>query len=541
MTPTNTVTDGSVTNPFDAIIVGAGFAGMYTLHKLRSLGYAVRVLEAADGVGGTWYWNRYPGARCDVESLDYSYSFDEDLQQEWEWTERFAAQPEILRYANHVADRFDLRRDIQFETRVESMILDEVSNTWTVTTTSGEIMYARHVVMATGNLSAAQLPDIEGMDAFAGEIYHTGRWPHGGVDFTGKRVAVVGTGSSGIQSIPEIAKQAYHLSVFQRTPHFTLPARNAPLDPEFQREFKKTYAQHREQARMTQTGALKFGSGRPASDFTVGEQRNELEKHWAIGGPTLLRAFSDTMVDEKANAVVADFVREKIAERLADSELAQAMTPTTYPIGAKRIVLDTDYYETFGRDNVELVDVRSEPIVRLVPEGIETEGSTRQFDAIVFATGFDAITGALMKIDIRGASGRTLRETWSHGPRAFLGIATHGFPNLWFVTGPGSPSVLTNMVLGIEQHVDWLVDHLEFLRSNGLVRSEATENAQDRWVEHVTEIASATLLPRAESWFVGANIPGKPRVYAMYAAGLGSFRTECDKVAANGYEGFEVE
>ena len=522
---------------FDVVVVGAGFAGLYMLHKLRQLGYRAQVFEAGSGVGGTWFWNRYPGARCDVESLDYSYSFSEELEQEWVWSERYPAQPEILRYLNHVADRFGLRDGIQLDTRVTSAIFDDETKTWDVLTDRNNRVTAQFLIMATGCLSAAALrvPDIPGLETFTGNWYHTCGWPETDVDFTGRRVAVIGTGSSGVQSIPVIAEQAAHLTVFQRTPNFSIPARNRPLDDDFQHEFKKGYRERRELLRKTN---FFLASDRKVLTTPPDEVAAEFETRWQNGGPSIMAAFNDMLVVQEANDRAAKFVRAKIHEVVKDPETAELLSPKGYPFGAKRLCLDTDYYETYNRDNVTLVDVNKTPIEEITPEGIRTSDTTYELDDIVFATGFDAMTGALLAIDLRGRDGVTLREQWVAGPRTYLGIATADFPNMFIITGPGSPSVISNMVVSIEQHVDWIGDHLDYLRTRGLKSTEADRAAQDRWVEHVNEVANATLFPKANSWYVGANVPGKPRVFMPFVGGVGIYREICDDVAAKDYEGF---
>jgi cyclohexanone monooxygenase len=524
----------------DAVVVGAGFAGLYMLHRLRGLGFSARVFEAGDGVGGTWYWNRYPGARCDVESMDYSYSFSDELQQEWTWSERYAAQPEILRYINHVADRFDLRRDIQLSTRVTSATFDEVAGRWTVETDRGDRVSARFCVMATGCLSTTQVPKIPGLDAFRGPRYHTGHWPHEGVDFTGRRVGVIGTGSSAIQSIPIIAEQAAHLFVFQRTPNFSIPAHNAPLDREFERRVKAGYAEFRRQARESRVGFVVERSDASALAVTDDERRYQYEKRWRRGGLGFTATFADLLTNAEANETAAEFCRERIRKVVRDPAVAEVLVPRDYPVGTKRMCVDTRYYETFNRPNVTLVDIRRSPIETVTPDGLRTRDGAYAFDSLVLATGFDAMTGALLAVDIRGRAGRTLREAWAEGPRTYLGLAIAGFPNLFTITGPGSPSVLSNMIVSIEQHVDWIADCLAHLSAHGHATIEATATAQEGWVSHVNEVGHATLYPRANSWYMGANVPGKPRVFMPYIGGVGAYRQICDDVAAKGYEGFAL-
>jgi cyclohexanone monooxygenase len=529
------------TAAFDAVVVGAGFAGLYMLHRLRGLGLSVRVFEAADGVGGTWYWNRYPGARCDIESMQYSYSFSEELQQEWRWPERFSAQPDILRYANHVADRFDLRRDIRFETRVTGVAWDEAAERWTVETDRGDRVTARICVMATGCLSAARLPDIPGLASFGGGTYHTGHWPHEGVDFTGKRVAVIGTGSSAIQSIPVIAERAAHVTVFQRTPNFSIPSRNEAMDDGYEAEWKSDYPARRAKARTMRNGIFYHLNDKSAMEVEEEERRREYEARWQAGGIAFMAAFSDLALNADSNRTAADFVRGKIRSIVRDRAVAEALSPDTYPIGTKRICVDTDYFETFNRENVALVDIKKTPIEEITPAGVTTgDGAVHEADAIVFATGFDAMTGSLIKAGIRGRSGLPLEKKWEAGPRTYLGLMTAGFPNLFMVTGPGSPSVLSNMMVSIEQHVDWIADCVAHMRARGARTIEATQGAEDAWVEHANEVAHRTLYPLAASWYMGANVPGKPRVFMPYIGGVGVYREKCDEIAAKGYEGFRL-
>jgi cyclohexanone monooxygenase len=524
----------------DAVVVGAGFAGLYALHRLRGLGLSARVYEAGDGVGGTWYWNRYPGARCDVESLDYSYSFSDELQQQWRWTERYASQPEILRYINHVADRFDLRRDIRLATRVTAAVFDEATTRWAIRTDRGDRVSARFCIMATGCLSTAQVPDFEGLATFAGTWYHTGNWPHEGVDFTGHRVGIIGTGSSAIQSIPLVARQAAHLFVFQRTPNFSIPARNAPLDPEHERRWKANYAEHRHQARESRIGFVVERNEHSALEVPADERRREYEARWRRGGLGFNATFADLLISKDANDTAAEFFRAKIRATVRDAAVAEALSPHHYPLGTKRLCVDTDYYETFNRDNVTLVDLRQAPIEAITPRGLRTRAAEYTLDSLVFATGFDAMTGALLSIDIRGRAGRTLRDKWADGPRTYLGLAIAGFPNLFTITGPGSPSVLSNMIVSIEQHVDWIADCLAYLRAHDRAAIEATAAAEDAWGAHVNQMGHLTLYPLADSWYMGANIPGKPRIFMPYVGGVGAYRQTCDTVAAKGYEGFAL-
>ena len=530
--------------PLDAIVVGAGFAGIYQLYSLRRIGLSARVLEAGEGVGGTWFWNRYPGARCDVESLDYSYSFSDELQQEWDWKERYAPQPDILRYINHVVDRFDLRRDIQLNARVTSATYDESEDRWLVTTEGGDRFLALYCIMATGCLSIPQAPRFPGLESFKGEWYHSANWPHEGVDFADQRVGLIGTGSSGVQMTPEIAQRAKHLTVFQRTANYSVPAQNEPITPEQLAEVKSTYGERRERALETHTGHFLIANDKSAMEVSEAERRKEFEFRWkgAGGGFRMLRAFNDLMVNKQSNDQAAEFVRSKIRATVKDPATAELLCPKgDLPFGTKRLCVDTGYYQTFNRDNVLLVDVKTDPLVEATPGGLRTlSGQEYPLDVIVFATGFDAMTGALKSIDVRGVGGQALRDKWEHGPRTYLGLAVAGFPNLFILAGPGSPSVLSNMVHSIELHVNWLTRCLEDARARGVHRIEAQQRAEDDWVHHVNEVADRTLYPTANSWYMGSNMPGKPRVFMPYVAGVPAYRKIVNDVAANGYKGFEM-
>ncbi len=540
----------------DVLVVGAGFGGLYAVHKLRSGGFDVRAIEAGGDVGGTWYWNRYPGARCDVESLEYSYQFDADLQQDWHWTERYAPQPEILRYAEHVTERFDLRPHIEFETRVVAAVFDERRRRWSVTTrpVAGRTIHgdelgtttttwdAQFVVMATGCLSSTNVPDIDGIAVFeaaGGQVLHTGRWPHDGVDVSGRRVAVVGTGSSGVQAIPLLARDADHLTVFQRTATYAAPARNGPLDPAVEAEVKADYAGFRAamHKRATAFGAS-YPRAHPSALGITDDERDEiLERRWDVGGFALATAFQDLLIDPAANATVADFMRRKIRGIVEDPDTAELLAPTQ-TFACKRMCVDSGYYETFNRDDVSLVSVRDNPIERLTESGIElSDGSSFDVDTVVFATGYDAMTGSLLRIDIRGRGGRPLAEAWSVGPRTLLGIGIPGFPNLFTVTGPGSPSVLANMITAVEQHVEWIAECVTWLRDSGHETIEATGDAADDWVLHVNDLADRTLYPTCNSWYLGANVPGKPRVF-MPVLGWPEYVQRCNVVAEADYDGF---
>ena len=537
MTRTDTADADADTKTYDAVVIGAGFAGLYMLYRLRQLGMTARVYESGDGVGGTWYWNRYPGARCDVESMQYSYSFSEELQQEWEWTERYPKQAEILTYINHVADRFELRPDIQLETRVVSAAYDEASHRWTVETDHGDKVTAQYVISAAGCLSAARVPEIPGLENFTGKQYHTGHWPHEPVDFTGQRVGVIGTGSSGIQIIPVLARQAKAVTVFQRTPNFSIPAWNRPLPREDQQVWKAQYAENRERARSTRSGILYDYSQRAAFAVDETERQQEYERRWARGGANFTHSFNDIYSDRQANDTAAEFVRGKIRDLVKNPTVAALLSPTDHAIGTKRICVDTDYYETFNQDHVDLVSLKATPIQEIVPTGIRTESATYELDSIVFATGYDAVTGSLDRIDIRGKGGLALKTKWSEGPRTYLGLMSAGYPNLFLITGPQSPSVLTNVIVAIEQHVDWIARCLSHMQSGHLGTAEPTLQAENEWVDHVGEIASKTLFASANSWYTGANIPGKPRVFLPYIGGLGNYTVICEDVVANGYRG----
>jgi cation diffusion facilitator CzcD-associated flavoprotein CzcO len=525
----------------DVVIVGAGFGGVYTLHKIRSLGLTARVYEAGGGVGGTWYWNRYPGARCDVESLEYSYQFSPELEQEWKWTERYAPQPEILRYIEHVAERFDLKRDIQLNTCVESAIWDDDAGLWNIHTSAGDYVRSRFCIMATGCLSSANLPKIPGLETFAGRVLHTGRWPHEPVDFHGQRVAVVGTGSSGtgssgIQAIPLIAEAAAHLTVLQRTPAYSVPAANKPLEPEVQASVKADYGSLRRLGGQMPFAFDTRTSTKLAVEQTPEDLEREFEERWASGGLPFLGAYADLLFDKRANDLAADFLRNKIRSIVKDPAVAKKLMPDTV-VGCKRLCSDTDYYATFNRDNVRLVDVNETPIEAIVPEGIRTSKELLRVDTVVFATGFDAMTGALNAIDIRGIGGLSLKRKWAEGPRAYLGLVTAGFPNLFLVTGPGSPSVLSNMVPSIEQHANLIGDILTHMRRAGHTRIEADRAAEDHWVTHVNDVAHSSLYPNCSSWYLGANVPGKPRVFMPYL-GFPQYVQRCNEIVAAGYEGF---
>ena len=535
-----TVVKNSGDQLVDAVVVGAGFAGLYALHKLRGQGLSVRVIESAPELGGTWYYNRYPGARCDVESVDYCYSFSDELQQEWNWSEKYATQAEILRYLNWVADRLDLRRDIALNARVVSAVLDETTLRWTITTDAGQVLTARFCLMATGPLSAAMTPNFNGLDTFAGEIYHTAHWPHDDVDFTGKQVAVIGTGSSGIQAIPIIAEQAAHLYVFQRTPNYSIPAGNRPLSAEELDEIKAGYAERRRLSWRSGGGSPHITAAKPTMDFTPEERRAAFEKRWQLGGVLYSKTFPDQMTDWAANEEARKFYEEKIRAVIDDPAVADLMIPNDHPIGTKRICTDSNYFQTFNQPNVSLVSVRATPIESVDAAGINTGDTQYDLDAIVFATGFDAMTGALAKIDIVGRDGARLRDDWADGPRTYLGLGVDGFPNLFLISGPGAPAVLANMVLHAEAHVNWIADAIAHLDDHDYTAIEATPDAVDGWGAELSRRAEASLFIKANSWYLGANVPGKPRVFMLFLGGFAAYNDICAEVADAGYKGFDL-
>ncbi|HAT28870.1 MAG TPA: cyclohexanone monooxygenase [Gammaproteobacteria bacterium] len=534
---------------FDVVVVGAGFAGMYALHYLRKLGFAVRVLEIAKDVGGTWYWNRYPGARCDVASLEYSYQFSEELQQQWHWSEKYAVQAEILEYANHVADRFDLRRDIQFNTHVSAMHFSAANPSasnqggsgvgWRITTDNGEIFQAQFCIMATGCLSSNNIPDFPGLDDYQGLLLHTGQWPHQEVDFAAKRVGMIGTGSSAIQIAPLIAAEADSLMIFQRTASYSIPAHNASMDADHERTIKADYARFREQNSQRYAALNNNPNSVPALEVSAAERESNYQQRWEAGGLPFLASFSDLATSLEANKTAAEFVRNKIRGIVKDPIVAELLCPQTV-MGCKRLCVDSDYYQTFNRDNVSLIDVNACPIERITSAGIKTANQEYEFDVLIMATGFDAMTGALLRIDIRGRDGLSLRKKWRDGPKNYLGLTVNRFPNFFTITGPGSPSVLANMIVAIEQHVEWIGDCLQHLRANSVSTIEASSKAEDHWVRLVNKIANKTLFPSGcNSWYTGANIPGKPRIFMPYL-GYPSYVEKCEQVASTGYRGFEL-
>ncbi len=533
---------GQEIREIDTVVVGAGFAGLHMLHKLRELGLSVQVYEAGDELGGTWFWNRYPGARVDVKSVYYNYSFDPELEQEWEWTEKYPPQPELLRYINHVADRFDLRKDVQLRTRVTAAVYDESAARWRITTDRGDVVSARFAIMATGCLSVPKMVEIPGIETFRGRSFHTGNWPEQEMDFTGRQVAVIGTGSSGVQVIPLIARAAEKLTVFQRTPNYVLPARNHAIDPEFQRGIKSRYREVRKANRESGFGIAQPQATKGALEVSEQERNAFYNKVWADKDSELVSmmvGFTDTLSDEASNETAAQFIRDRITEIVTDPAVAQLLRPTGF-FGVKRPVLGTDYYETFNRPNVRLVDVSATPLTEVTASGLETTEESFEFDDIVYATGYDAMTGALDAIDIRGRDGASLREKWAAGPITYLGLTVAGFPNLFTLTGPGSPSVLSNMMVSIEQHVDWVTDAIDAMRSKGVTTMEAEVDAEQAWTRHVDDAGNMTLYPKVDSWYVGSNVPGKPRVMYAYIGGVGAYREKCDQVAADDYDGFTL-
>jgi cation diffusion facilitator CzcD-associated flavoprotein CzcO len=526
---------------FDAIVIGAGISGLYLIQRLRALGFSVRAFEAGSGVGGTWYWNRYPGARFDSESWSYGYSFSDELLAEWDWSEHFAAQPETLRYLEHVADKFDLRSAIRFNARVAAARYREAANLREVVTDDGERAEARFLVTAVGVLSAPYVPDIAGRDSFAGRAWHTAEWPHEPLALDAARVGVIGSGATAVQLITELAKSVAHLTVFQRTPNYCLPLRNHPIDAETQTRIKASYPEIFARCRATFGAFVHDFDPRSALAVSAEERRAIYERLWREPGFALwLGNFHDIMTDREANATLTEFVRERIRERIDDPAVAAKLVPTDHPFGTRRVPLESGYYEAFNRPNVTLVDLREDPIERITPSGIRTRARDHRLDVIVFATGFDAVTGALTRIDLRGEGGVALKDKWADGPRTYLGMQTAGFPNLFIVVGPQNAASFCNVPRCIEQNVEWVTECMRYLRAHGLERIRATTAAEDAWTQHCAEIVAGTLIPETDSWFMGTNIPGKKRVFLMYAAGARAFRETCDRVAARGYEGFDL-
>jgi cation diffusion facilitator CzcD-associated flavoprotein CzcO len=524
----------------DAVIIGAGFSGLYQMLCLRDrLGLSVLGLDMADGVGGTWYWNRYPGARCDSESHSYSYYFSDELLKNWTWSERYPGQAEILEYLNFVADHFDLKRSFRFKTKLLSAHYDEQANLWELCTDDGERYRTRFLISAVGNLSSANIPAIPGLDRFKGSWYHTGQWPHEGVDFTGLSVGVVGTGSTGIQAIPVIAAQAKSLTVFQRTANYSIPAHNGPLDDAFKAYCKDHPDEIRTILHATPNGHPFYISETSALSLSEQERHAIYEKAWEKGGLRFRASFKDLLSSEEANKTAAEFIKQKIRSMVRDPRKAQVLSDIDHPFAAKRPPIDTDYFETYNLEHVDLVDIRENPIASITEEGIKTNNALFKLDAIVFATGFDAMTRPILNLNLKGRDGLALSEAWEAGPTNYMGLQVPGFPNFFMVTGPGSPSVLTNMPVAIEQHVEWISACIAHMKAEGLKRVEPLPQACAQWMQEVNQAAAATLLPKAKhSWYLGANIPGKPRVFMPYAGGMAHYRKRCETITANGYEGF---
>ncbi|UXA04502.1 NAD(P)/FAD-dependent oxidoreductase [Mycobacterium sp. SMC-2] len=520
----------------DVIVIGAGFAGLYAVHRAASAGLSVVGLEAAPDVGGTWYWNRYPGARCDVESVDYSYSFDDELQQSWTWSERFAAQPEILAYLCHVADRFDLRRHYRFGVDVVGAEFED--GRWRVRTRDDQTYAAQFLICATGCLSAVNRPDIPGIDDFAGEVYFTAAWPREDPDLRGKRVGLIGTGSSGIQTVPIVAAQADNLVVFQRSANYSIPMPNRPWTPEEQRNIREQYPERRRMSAYAAAGTPHGTYHKKAVDSEPQEREEALWRRWREGGVLFAKTFPDQNADLAANDIAREFAEERIREIVADPAVAADLIPVDHPIGAKRICTDGGYYDAFNRDNVALVNLRREPIETITAGGVRTSAATYPCDVLIFATGFDALTGALTRIDPRGPGGVRLSDIWADGPLTFLGLMVPGLPNMFTISGPGSPSVLANMVLHAEVQVDWVIELVLTARRLGVTEVEPRRDAAEAWTDHVAEAAEQTLFPKAaSSWYLGANIEGKKRVFMPYAGGFGTYRRYCDDVARRHYAG----
>jgi cation diffusion facilitator CzcD-associated flavoprotein CzcO len=530
-----------VEGDYDAVVIGAGFAGLYMVYRLREAGFRVLGVEAGHGVGGTWYWNRYPGARCDSESMYYSFSFLPDFEQEWPLAERYPTQPVILRYLQTVADRLDLTKDFAFGAKVDSVRYADADGRWTVRAADRLAVTARYVITATGALSAAARPRFDGADDFDGEQYATSNWPHEPVQLAGKRVGLIGTGSTGVQVLPQLARQALSVTVFQRTAQFVTPARQGQLDPRMVELWKANYQEIRRRTKFTAGGIPIPSPLRSAQELSAAERAAVCEEAWRRGGIWFLDGtFSDAVTSLDANAIVADFVRSKIEQIIDDPVVAEKLKPRTHAWGTKRVPIGSDYYETYNRPSVSLVDLRADPIERITLAGIRTRLAEHPLDVIVYATGFDALTGSIERLNITGREGERLQEAWAGGPRTYLGLMVPRFPNLFTITGPGSPGVVTNVPVAIEQHVEWIADLLSYLRAEGQDTIEATPEAAAEWTAHVQEVAAATLYPTADSWYMGANIPGKPRVFLPYIGGLGAYRHRCDQIAAGGYPGFQA-
>ena len=525
----------------DVIIVGAGFGGLYAVYKFREMGLKIAAFEAGGDVGGVWYWNRYPGARVDLPSIDYSYSFSREVEQEWTWSEEFASQPELLAYFNFVADRLDLRKHYQFNTRIVSAVWDAARKLWSVTTDRGETVEATYCVMATGPLSVPRDPDIPGIERYTGELLRAGRWPHHPVSYDGKRVGVIGTGSTGIQVVQEVGRQAGELHVFQRTPSFTMPMRNQKLDPDYVTEVKRNYVGIREVARNSPNGGVRPWTTRAFFSVTPSRRRELLEDAWKAGGLAMLGTFTDLLSNEEANEHVAEFVRDKINGVVADPVTAEQLKPRGYPIFARRPCLDTGYYETFNRPNVHLIDCTTDPIVEITAQGVRTQGCETALDMLIFATGYDGLTGALTAFDVVGRNGRSVNEKWKGGARSHLGLMMEGFPNLFMTTGPNGPAALANIVRISENDVDWIASAITHMADHGLDTIEPTRRAEDDWMDLVFRLAERSLLTKAKTWYVGTNVKDKAQGLSLFTGGFPKYREYCAAAIQNGYRDFVFE
>lgn len=523
---------------FDALIIGAGFSGLYQLYSLKKQGLSVKVIEAGSGVGGTWYWNRYPGARCDSESFTYSYTFSKELFKEWEWTERYPGHAEVVKYLNYVADKFCLKKDIYFEKKVISAHYN--NNKWKVKTDSLEEFESKYLITAVGCLSSKNIPNFNGSDSFLGESYHTSDWPHYEVDFTNKRVGQIGTGSTGIQTAPEIAKKSKHLTIFQRSANYSVPASNYPLSPEFKKYIKENYEEIKHAIQSNTNGHFFKFSKQKILETSIEEREKIFEKAWLKGGLGFRACFNDIAFNKEANDLASDFIKRKIHKIVKDPKKAKILTDIDHAFASKRPPIDTNYFETFNKDNVTLIDLKSSPIESITSKGVKTIDKEYELDILVYATGFDAMTGPLLNIDIRGCDGIKLKDVWSEGPKTFLGIQISGFPNLFTITGPGSPSVLCNMIVPIEQHVEWINDCIVYMEKNQIDFIEATQGSMENWTKHVEDVANETLFIHAKkSWYYGANIPGKPRGFMPYPGGMSRYKAICNFVANQNYLGFK--
>ena len=520
----------------DVVIVGAGFGGMYAVHKFNAMGLKIQGYEAGSDVGGVWYWNRYPGARVDLPSIDYSFGFSQEVEQEWTWSEQFAAQPELLRYINFVADRLDLRRHIQFNTRVTCAEWDDARQVWVVKTDRGDVVEATYCIMATGPLSIPKDPEIPGIDRFKGELLRAGRWPHQPVSYAGKRVGVIGTGSTGIQIVQEVGPQAGELFVFQRTPSFTMPMRNVPLEPDYVAEVKRNYAGLRESARNSPAGGIRPASTRAFFSVTPAQRLSLMEDAWKQGGLAMLGTFSDLLVNEEANEHVAEFVRGKIGEMVKDPVTAEKLKPRGYPIFARRPCLDSSYYETFNLPTVHLMDCNEDPIVEITDKGVRTRSGEVELDMLIFATGYDGLTGAMLAVDVQGRDGLRVSQKWSEGARSYLGIMMAGFPNLFMTTGPNGPAALANIIRISENDVDWIADAMRHMSATGQKAMEPTTEAEDGWMKTVAALSQRSLLNKAKTWYLGANVKDKPQGLSMFTGGFPKYREYCTLATQGNYQ-----